>query len=147
MPAFKNPDRPVVDNVFIEFSRYEVDHDGFGGFQSLRAAFDGRYKLSVHLLSSDELYDLESAPAELTNPIDSPAHTAVRDRLHDRLLQWMNETRAPLRGYCWACRPWRADAPSPNTSMTRQREHEAYEPRQPDYQTGLEMAEATRRKG
>ncbi len=150
MPAFQTPDSPVVDDVFIEFGRYEVDHDGFGGFQPLRAVFDGRYKLSVHLLSTDELYDLEADPNELTNLIASPSHAAIRDRLHDRLLRWMNETRDPLRGYYWERRPWRLDAPAPTwdyTSMTRQREHEEYEPRQLDYQTGLEMTEATRRKG
>ena len=32
------------------------------------------------------------------------------------------------------------------TLMTRQREHEEYEPRQLDYATGLEMEQATRRK-
>lgn len=43
----------------MEFGRFEVDHDGFGAFQPLRAVFDGRYKLSVNLMSTDELYDLE----------------------------------------------------------------------------------------
>ena len=28
--------------IFMEFGRYEVDHDGFGGYQPLRAVFDGQ---------------------------------------------------------------------------------------------------------
>ena len=38
--------------VHLEFTRYEIDHDGFGGFQPLRGAFEGRYKLSVNLLGT-----------------------------------------------------------------------------------------------
>jgi len=74
----------------------------------------------------------------------------VRDRLHDRLLDWMNETRDPFRGYYWERRPWRTDARPATwdyTLMTRQREEEEYEPRQLDYGTGLEMRAATRLKG
>lgn len=148
-PAFSRPDIKTTDAVFMEFGRYEVDHDGFGGFQPMRAVFDGRYKLSVNLLSTDELYDLETDPAELNNLIDSKAHASIRDALHDRLLDWMNRTRDPLRGYYWERRPWRADARPATwdyTLMTRQREHEEYEPRQLDYATGLEMEQATRRK-
>ena len=148
-PAFSRPDIKTTDAVFMEFGRYEVDHDGFGGFQPMRAVFDGRYKLSVNLLSTDELYDLETDPAELNNLIDSKAHASIRDALHDRLLDWMNRTRDPLRGYYWERRPWRTDARPATwdyTLMTRQREHEEYEPRQLDYATGLEMEQATRRK-
>ncbi len=150
LPCLREPKRRVNDEVFIEFSRYETDHDGFGGFQPIRCAFDGRYKLVINLLTSDELYDLQSDPHELTNLIASPEHAAVRDGLHDRLIDWMNRTRDPFRGYYWLNRPWRADAPEPTwdfTRMTRQREElEYYEPRQLDYGTGLEMREATRRK-
>ncbi len=137
------------DAVFIEFARYEVDHDGFGGFQPIRAAFDGRYKLVINLLSSDELYDLQSDPDEMTNLIVSADHVAARNLLHDRLLDWMNLTRDPFRGYYWERRPWRTDARPATwdyTLMTRQRENEEYEPRQLDYGTGLEMTQAVRRK-
>ncbi len=37
----KNPELRCNDSVFMEFGRYEVDHDGFGGYQNLRGAFDG----------------------------------------------------------------------------------------------------------
>lgn len=138
------------ETVFVEFGRYEVDHDGFGGFQPMRGAIDEKYKLCINLLSEDELYDLECDPDEMNNLIDDPAYADERDRLHDEILNWMNETRDPFRGYWWERRPWRTDALDATwdyTCMTRQREHEEFEPRQLDYMTGLEMKEATRVKG
>ena len=150
LPTIENPAVGTSDLIFMEFSRYEIDHDGFGGFQPLRACFDGRYKLTINLLTSDELYDLESDPEEMVNLIDSEGHAEIRNRLHDRILDWMNDTRDPFRGYYWERRPWRTDARPASwdyTLMTRQRENEEYEPRQLDYGTGLEMTEAVRKKG
>lgn len=149
LAAFRDPQARPNDAVFMEFGRYEVDHDGFGGFQPIRAAFDGRYKLVVNLLCSDELYDLETDPYEMKNLIESAEHATIRNGLHDKLLDWMNRTRDPFRGYYWERRPWRADARPATwayTGMTRQRENEEYEPRQLDYDTGLPMKEATRAK-
>lgn len=150
LDTLDNPDRIPNPYIFIEFGRYEVDHDGFGGFQPLRCIFDGRYKLCINLLSTDELYDLQQDPAEMVNLIDSPAHFHIRNQLHDVLLEQMNRTRDPFRGYYWQRRPWRTDAPSANweyTGMTRQREEEeCYEPRQLDYANGMPMAEAVRKK-
>lgn len=150
LPCFRDPAQRINPAVFMEFARYETDHDGFGGFQPIRCAFDGRHKLVVNLLTSDELYDLATDPHELMNLIESPAHALARNGLHDQLLDWMNRTRDPFRGYYWRNRPWRADAPPPtwdDTHMTRQREEDRrYEPRQLDYGTGLPMTAATRRK-
>lgn len=150
LPTLRDPSTRVQDAAFIEFGRYETDHDGFGGFQPLRCICDGRYKLTINLLTSDELYDLDTDPCEVTNLIDSPAHTAIRNALHDRLLDWMNDTRDPFRGYYWERRPWRTDARPATwsyTGMTRQRiEDPRYEPRQLDYATGLEITEAVRKK-
>jgi uncharacterized sulfatase len=103
----------------------------------------------INLLTSDELYDLEEDPQEMKNLIGSATHAAIRNALHDRLLDWMNRTRDPFRGYTWERRPWRTDARPATwryTAMTRQRENEEYEPRQLDYDTGLPMKEATRQK-
>jgi uncharacterized sulfatase len=147
-PTLCDPSVRPSDCVFVEFGRYEVDHDGFGGFQPMRAAFDGRYKLVVNLLSDDELYDVVADPAELSNLIAVPSLAAVRDGLHDKLLEWMNRTRDPFRGYWWERRPWRRDARPATwayTGLTRQAERE-WEPRQLDYDTGLEIREATRAK-
>ena len=144
-----NPAIRQNDTIFMEFGRYETDHDGFGGFQPIRCAFDGRFKLVVNLLTTDELYDLQADPDELHNLIDAPACHEPRNRLHDQLLEWMNRSRDPFRGYYWERRPWRTDARPASwahTGMTRQRENEEYEPRQLDYDTGLEMITATRGK-
>lgn len=138
----------VNDCCFMEFGRYEIDHDGFGAFQPLRAVTDGRYKLSVNLLSQDELYDLETDPHEMDNLIGKPEYRETAVRLHDRLLQNMNETRDPFRGHYWEYRPWRQVSEPPAwsyTGYTRQSEND-FEKRQLDYATGLEMEEAVRRK-
>ena len=145
LPVLRDPSVRLNDAVFLEFTRFEINHDGFGGFQPIRAACDGRYKLVINLLSSDELYDLKEDPDEMTNLIESPAHVQVRNALHDRLLGWMNDTVDVSRGYYWQRRPWRPDAPPAswaNASKNRQREHEEYEPRQLFYQTGLEIEKA-----
>jgi len=99
-------------------------------------------------LTSDELYDLETDPGEMNNLIDSPEHATKRNELHDSLLDWMNRTRDPFRGYYWGNRPWRRQFPVSwdNFGMTRQRESDGYLPRELDYATGLPMASATRKK-
>lgn len=149
-PALADPTVRVSDAVFVEFGRYEVDHDGFGGFQPMRGVTDGRYKLVVNLLSDDELYDLVGDPGEVVNLIAVPEYAGVRDRLHDRLLEWQNETRDPFRGYYWERRPWRTDARAAtweHDGMTRQRPDDSgYQPRLLDYVTGLEMTEPVRQK-
>lgn len=149
LQTIRDPAVPTNDAVFIEYGRYEVDHDGFGGFQPMRAVCDGAYKLVINLLTSDELYDLTTDPQEMANLIHSENHQTVRNALHDRLLDWMNFTRDPFRGYYWERRPWRTDARPATwdyTGMTRQRETDKPEPRQLDYDTGLPMREAVRRK-
>lgn len=140
--------KPSSDASYIEFGRYEVDHDGFGGFQPIRCIVTEQYKLVINLLTSDELYDLHEDPMEMNNLIHDESTADIRNTLHDNLLNWMNETRDPFRGYYWERRPWRLDACEPTwdyTGMTRQRMAE-YEPRQLDYSTGLEIKEAVRKK-
>lgn len=148
LDVFQTPEQPRRKNVFVEFGRYEIDHDGYGGFQPLRCIFDGRYKLTVNLLCTDELYDLENDPGEMDNLINNEDTASLRNGLHDALLGWMNDTRDPFRGYCWQRRPWRTDAPAASwdyTGCTRQRCHEEFEPTQLDYGTGLEITSPVRR--
>ncbi|MDR2024775.1 MAG: sulfatase-like hydrolase/transferase [Hungatella sp.] len=136
-------------DVFIEFGRYETDHDGFGGYQPMRCIFDGRYKLVINLLSQDEFYDLEKDPYEMENRIDDPEFWEVRDNMLGRLLDHMNQIRDPFRGYCWERRPWNTKA-SPATweytGYTRQRQEPDYEPLQLDYSTGLTAKDLVRKK-
>ncbi len=154
LPALHDPQARVNEAIFMEFGRYEIDHDGFGGFQPIRAVFDGRWKLVINLLGTDELYDLQTDPSEMNNLIapgnaPAPGTAEARDRLHDRLLTWMNDTRDPFRGYYWHRRPWRTDAPPATwdyTHMTRQRVTDPPEPHQLDYDTGLPITEYVRKK-
>ena len=141
LPAFGDPSRRINDFVFIEFNRYEVDHDSWGGLQPIRCAFDGRFKLAINLLSTDELYDLEADPYELTNLIGSRDHGDVRDRLHAALLDWMGRTRDPFRGPCWERRPWQNKRTLRWTGPMRLRPDDGYEKPMLDYGTGLEASE------
>lgn len=149
-PCLAQPATRIHEAAFVSFSRYEIDHDGFGGFQPIRCAHAGRFKLVLNLLDRDEFYDREADPHELANRIDDPLTAAERDRLHDLLLRWMDDARDPFRGYQWQRRPWRSDAPPATWScsgMTRQRmEDLRYEDRQLDYSNGLPITEAVRRK-
>ncbi|MDR2483751.1 MAG: sulfatase-like hydrolase/transferase, partial [Treponema sp.] len=148
LPQIYDTRKLINEEVFIEFTRYEVDHDGFGGLQMMRAAVSQRYKLVINLLDRDEFYDLEKDPHEMVNRIDCEDSAAARNKLHDALLENMNRTRDIYRGYQWTARPWRKDKQPvwENDGYTRQRENEEYEPRQLDYDTGLPMEEAVRKK-
>lgn len=149
LPALKDVKTSIQDHVFMEFTRYEVDHDGFGGFQPMRGITDGRFKLTLSLLSSDEFYDLETDPGEKVNLIGDIDFKKIRNQLHDSLLDWMNETRDPYRGYYWERRSWRKDARPASwkyTGMTRQRKTEDGESQQLDYATGLPIHDYVRLK-
>ncbi len=150
LPLLKEPQEEQEKSIFMEFGRFEIDHDGYTGFQPIRCAFDGRYKLVINLLDKDEFYDLEEDPGETKNLINNPDLAGIRDGLHDQIIEWINSTRDPFRGYVWIDRPWRKDAPGAsfqNEGYTRQREEsERYEERQLDYTNGLPMKEATRGK-
>ena len=139
MPVLRNPSVRINKYVFIEYFRYGTMLDGFGGFQPMRTIFDGRHKLTIHLLSEDELYDLETDPGEINNLIAASGYEQVRNALHDALLENMNETQDPFRGYYWEHRSWRKDVRPLDweyTRMSRRREHMEYEPMQLDYATG-----------
>lgn len=137
----------VNGEIFVEYGRYEVDHDGFGAFQPMRCIFDGRYKLIVNLMDTDEFYDLQTDPDEMVNLIWEESTASIRDSLHEKLMDEMYRTRDPFRSYYWEDRPWhRMGRQWESRNMTRQREDEDYEERQLDYATGLPMESAVRRK-
>ena len=147
LPGLQNGELDAEGSAFVEFNRYERDHDGFGGYQPMRAIVTDRYKLALHMTDQDELYDIQKDPWNLNNLIDDPAYAQVRNQLHDRILDWMNRTRDPFRGYQWKCRPWRnLTADWEVDGWTRQYENEPGEYRQKDYSTGLTMVESSRYK-
>ena len=96
-----------------------------------------RHKLAVNLLSDDELYDLEEDPDEMVNLINSEEHAGIRNELHDRILDWMNDTRDPFRGYYWERRPWRTRTRLGWRGPHRPRAADGYAPDVRDYDTGL----------
>lgn len=133
----QDPNHATNEHVFIEFNRFELDHDGFGAFSPIRTIFDGRYKLALNLMDSDELYDVAEDPAELNNRIDDPGTAAIRDRLHDAILAWQGETRDVLRGPHWGRRSWRDIGRSSWGGPTRPRPFdEKFYPRSLLYDTG-----------
>jgi len=105
----------------------------------IRCVFDGRYKLVINLHYTDELYDLEEDPQEMRNLINSPKHAEIRDRLHDKLLEFMDKTRDVFRGPIWERRPWRKERRMGwnGSGKTRPRPDDGYEPRVLLYETGL----------
>ncbi len=147
LPVLKDTSVRINDYVFVEFTRFELDHDMYGGIQPYRAIVGDRYKLVVNLLTTDEFYDLETDPYEMTNLINDPATAEIRDQMHRRLIDWMNDTRDLYRGYYWERRPWRADgAERANwtfTGFTRQRMNLEYEAIQCSYETSLPITPET----
>ncbi len=109
LPEIYDPEKKTNDVVFTEFTRYEIDHDGFGGLQIMRAVMSERYKLVIHLLDTDEFYDLQNDPYEMNNLINDETYADIRNKMHDKLIEHMNQTRDLYRGYQWHMRPWRKD--------------------------------------
>lgn len=127
------PERQVV----VEFNRYEIEHDSWGGFQPVRCLVRGAHKLVINLLHSDELYDLRRDPAEVENLIDHPDYKQVRQDLHTRLIDWMNENRDPFRGPAWERRQWSMTNRLKWTGKFRPRPADGYAPEVRYYDTGM----------
>lgn len=106
-PVLEEENASVRENVMVSFNRFAINHDQFGSFYPIRCMFDGRYKLVINLLDGDELYDLQDDPGEISNRVDDPALAAVRDWLHDAILNEMDRSRDPFRSPLWGMRTWR----------------------------------------
>lgn len=122
--------------VTMEFTRYAIVHDGWGGFQPIRAVVRGTHKLVINLLHTDELYDLADDPHEMDNRIDDPALVSIRNDLHDELLRQLDQMRDPFRGPAWCHRPWRTDRHMPFHGGYRHRPPDGYAPPTLAYWTG-----------
>ncbi len=135
LPQIYDTKKTINDAVFTEFTRYETDHDGFGGLQLMRAVISEHHKLALHLLDKDEFYYLRSDPDELHNRIEDESCLDLIKKYHELLIRHINETRDPFRGYQWSYRPWnKGFTPGwNNEGFTRQKEDDGYEPRQLDY--------------
>lgn len=108
------------DPVFIDFTRFNTHIPG--PFCPVRAAVDGRYKMAINLLQTDELYDLANDPWEVENLIDSddPVHRAARERLHAAILAWMDGTNDPFYAPEWHDRHWgHGSAPAKHGRVVR----------------------------
>lgn len=123
--------------VMVEFNRYEIEHDSFGGFIPVRCWVNSDYKLVLNLFSSDELYDRKIDPDELHNLILSPQHEEVRNQIHDTLLAYMDTIRDPFRSYQWATRPWRNDLEAQWMGAFRPKPHDGFSKVVRDYDTGM----------
>jgi arylsulfatase A-like enzyme len=66
------------------------------GLSSQRMLRDRRWKYVWNLTAEDELYDLESDPAEVVNLATEPVCASTLKRLRLRLLDWLQQTGDPL---------------------------------------------------
>lgn len=128
-----NADRGVM----VEFNRYEIEHDSFGGFIPVRCWVNANYKLVLNLFTSDELYDRRTDPDEMHNLIESAIHEENRNQIHDTLLDYMDNIRDPFRSYQWAIRPWRKDIKPSWMGSFRPKPHDGYSKVVRDYDTGM----------
>jgi uncharacterized sulfatase len=92
--------------AIVEFHRFQLDRDDFGGFYPIRCMVEDRYKLVVNLFDRDEFYDLEHDPLEQVNLIGDPRYSADRDRMHRGLLEWSYVRRDAFRSPQWEQRTW-----------------------------------------
>lgn len=106
-PALGNCTSPLHEQLVIQYNRFGQYHDGSGDLFPIRCIMDERHKLVINLEDTDELYDLQSDPYEMSNLINAPELAETRKRLHEYLLEMMDETSDPFRGDRWHNRPWR----------------------------------------
>ena len=92
--------------AFVELNRFQLERDDFGAFYPIRCMVTEQHKLVINLFDSDELYDLQRDPFEQENLIGDPGHAAVRDQMHQQLLEWMYVRRDAFRSPQWERRSW-----------------------------------------
>ena len=136
--VLENPNYSYRDGVLVEFNRFSITHDSWFGFIPIRAIVTERYKLVINLHQTDELYDLENDPGELNNLIMDNDYCNIRNQLHDRLIEIMDNSRDPFRGIVWKTRPWRKDYEFKwEKGKRRCRPYDGFLPKSYNYETGL----------
>lgn len=124
--------------VLVEFNRYEIEHDSFGGFIPVRCWVTDDFKLVLNLFTSDELYDRRNDPNEMHNLIDDIPFlpTFAAKCMTPYWITW-TKFAIPFRSYQWNLRPWRKDAQPRWMGAFRPRPQDGYSPVVRDYDTGL----------
>ena len=95
--------------VFLEYNRFGLGGLGADGFYPIRCVRTQEWKLSINLFDTDELYNLHEDPHEARNLIDDPSSAAVRNHLHNLIVDHMAQTRDTFYSPQWGQRPWRPD--------------------------------------
>ena len=85
---------PWRDSVVVEF--HGLMHTPY----TMRTIRHGHIKYGYNFAATDELYDLQNDPHEMTNLIDAPAYTGVLHDMRLRLRDWMLEMQDPV-WYCY----------------------------------------------
>lgn len=85
--------------VMVEFNRYEIEYDSFGGFISVRCWVTDDFKLVFNFFISDEFYDRRNDLNEMYNLIDDIRFVDVRSKMYDVLLDYMDKIRDSFRSY------------------------------------------------
>lgn len=130
-------DKEAERGVMLEFNRYEIEHDSFGGFIPVRCWVTNHYKLVLNLFGEDELYCRRTDQNEMHNLIHDSAYEDTRNELHDALLNYMYEKRDPFRSYEWAVRSWRPEKKAEWMGAFRPRPADGFSPAVRDYDTGM----------
>ena len=76
-PTLRDPQTSAREAALVSFHRFAINHDSFGEFYPIRCWTDGRHKLAINLLESDEFYDLARDPYEMDNRILDPTCVPV----------------------------------------------------------------------
>ena len=90
LPLFAGAQENGREDIFASY------HGNQFGLYSQRMVRDRRWKYVWNATAEDELYDLESDPAELRNCAIDPACAAELARLRKRLVAWMEQTHDRL---------------------------------------------------